>query len=95
MVYKMDCILVFGTLLLFSNGVGSAYAPTGCSFNQGNERATCDFTLWVPPLQESTFGPGDVYNIFIEQIDGTIPSQVTIMHTNPRKPRMSVLFLES
>lgn len=71
----------YGCLVIFMlvKGALGAFAPTGCTFTQSStERATCDFADWQPPLMENDFGPGDVYQIFVENIDGTIPSRVNI-----------------
>ncbi|XP_060592017.1 immunoglobulin superfamily containing leucine-rich repeat protein-like [Ruditapes philippinarum] len=62
--------------LCFLNSVTSEYAPTGCDLTGGGTgKATCDFASWSPPLDEGDFGPGDVYQIIVENVDGTIPNQ--------------------
>ncbi|XP_052775877.1 leucine-rich repeat transmembrane protein FLRT1-like [Mya arenaria] len=70
LIYAYVCVT-----LLISRGALAAYAPTGCTFSEkGNNKATCDFRNWEPPLIEKDFGPGDVISITVEKVDGTIPS---------------------
>ena len=67
-VFVSSCFLSFIT---------AEYAPTGCDLSGGGHGiATCDFAAWSPPLDEADFGPGDVLQIIVENVDGTIPNQV-------------------
>lgn len=62
--------------------VNADYAATGCTFQGGNDGiATCDFNDWDPPLLDSDFGPGDIYQIEIENVDGTIPNLVRFVYS--------------
>ena len=71
------CFFGICVILITSDAILCAYAPTGCTFTQSStERATCEFANWEPPLMENEFGPGNVYQIYVENIDGTIPSEV-------------------
>lgn len=72
LILIMICVGVIGT-------AGQNYAPAGCTYDQAQERATCDFARWNPPLQESNFGPGIVYQIDVNNVDGKLPREVPVI----------------
>lgn len=74
----MKIIGIYLTLVLVE-GAAPPYAPAGCTFDPVLERATCDFARWNPPLEEFTFGPGSIYQIYVDNVDGTLPPQVLNM----------------
>ena len=53
----------------------SGAAPTGCSYS--NRQGTCDFNSWNPPLNDRDFGPSEIHSVLVENVDGTIPAQVS------------------
>ena len=57
--------------------VHSQVAPSGCRFDLGLSSAVCDFATWNPPLFDSQFSPGNVYDVTVKNIKGIMPGQVS------------------
>lgn len=52
----------------------------GCDQVGGNGETTCYFATWKPPLVEFLYFNKEVYTINVINVDGTIPSGVSIYH---------------
>ena len=73
-IYFISLTLIFEVQLI------SGAAPTGCSYS--NRHGTCDFNSWNPPLNDNAFSPSEIHSLLVENVDGTIPAQVSIRVVN-------------